>query len=261
MALKKEPEKHANHERWLVSYADFITLLFAVFTTLYAMSQTDKKKVEEVMQSLQQSFGMVTASAPSPKINVIQSKPISIIPTIKPEMSLAPSGRARSGQARTRAEDKDFRQIKSSIEAYLVKQGAQNKVNLTITRRGLIVSLKEAGFFDSGQAQIKQNAHELLNTIAEVMTQYNNPLRIEGHTDNVPISTAQFPSNWELSTARATNVLKYLLKYYDAEPEKISATGYGEFRPVAENTTPENRAKNRRVDIVLLSGEGERGEP
>ncbi|KAB0671871.1 OmpA family protein [Oryzomonas sagensis] len=261
MALKREPEKHPNHERWLVSYGDFITLLFAVFVTLYAMSQTDKKKVEEVMQSLQQSFGMVTAGAPAPKINVIQSKPISIIPTIKPEMSVAPSGRSRSGQARTRAEEKDFRQIKSSIEAYLVKQGAQNKVNLTITRRGLIVSLKEAGFFDSGQAQIKQSAYELLNTIAEVMTQYNNPLRIEGHTDNAPISTAQFPSNWELSTTRATNVLKYLLKYYDAEPEKISATGYGEFRPVADNSTPENRAKNRRVDMVLLSGDGERGEP
>jgi chemotaxis protein MotB len=261
MALKREPEKHANHERWLVSYADFITLLFAVFTTLYAMSQTDKKKVEEVMQSFQQSFGMVTAGAPAPKVNVLQSKPISIIPSLKPEISVAPSGRSRSGQARSRAEEKDFHQIKSSIEAYLVKQGAQDKVNLTITRRGLIVSLKEAGFFDSGQAQIKQSAHELLNTIAEVMTQYNNPLRIEGHTDNVPISTAQFPSNWELSTARATNVLEYLLKYYDAEPEKISATGYGEFRPVMDNTTPENRAKNRRVDIVLLSGDGERGEP
>lgn len=261
MALKKEPEKHANHERWLVSYADFITLLFAVFTTLYAMSQTDKKKVEEVMQSLQQSFGMVTAGAPAPKINVIPSKPISVIPSIAPSISVAPTGKAHSGQFRTRAEEKDFRQIKSSIEAYLVKQGAQNKVNLTITRRGLIVSLKEAGFFDSGQAQIKQSGYEMLNTIAEVMTQYNNPLRIEGHTDNIPISTSQFPSNWELSTARATNVLKYLLKYYDAEPEKISATGYGEFRPVTDNATPENRAKNRRVDIVLLSGEGERGEP
>jgi len=261
MALKKEPEKHVNHERWLVSYADFITLLFAVFVTLYAMSQTDKKKVEEVMQSLQQSFGMVNAGAPASKINVIQSRAISILPAIKPEMSVAPSGRAHNGQLRTRADEKDFRQIKSSMEAYLVKQGAQDKVNLTITRRGLIVSLKEAGFFDSGQAQIKQSAHELLNTIAEVMTEYNNPLRVEGHTDNVPISTSQFPSNWELSTARATNVLKYLINSYDADPDKISATGYGEFRPVADNTTPENRAKNRRVDIVLLSGEGERGEP
>lgn len=261
MALRREPEKHANHERWLVSYADFITLLFAVFTTLYAMSQTDKRKVEEIMQSLQQSFGMVTAGTPAPKVNVIPSKPINIIPTIKPEMSLTPPGKTRTGQVRTRAEEKDFRQIKSSIEAYLVKQGAQDKVNLNITRRGLIVSLKEAGFFDSGQAQIKPGAHELLNTIAEVMTQYNNPLRIEGHTDNMPISTAQFPSNWELSTARATNVLKYLIKYYDADPDRISATGYGEFRPVVENTIPENRAKNRRVDIVMLSGDGERGEP
>lgn len=263
MALKREPEKHANHERWLVSYADFITLLFAVFTTLYAMSQTDKKKVDEIMQSLQQSFGMVNAGAPAPKINVIPSKSISIIPAIKPEIS-SMHGTKRltsSGQAKSRAEEKDFRQIKSSIEAYLVKQSAQNKVALTITRRGLIVSLKEAGFFDSGQAQIKPSAHELINSIAEAMTQYNNPLRVEGHTDNIPISTSQFPSNWELSTARATNVLKYMLKYYDAEPEKISATGYGEFRPLADNTTQDGRSKNRRVDLVMLSGEAERGEP
>jgi chemotaxis protein MotB len=263
MAIKKEPEKHANHERWMVSYADFVTLLFAVFTTLFAMSQTDKKKVEEVMQSLQQSFGMVSAGSPSPKINVIPSKPISVIPVIKPEISAMQGTRrlTSSGQVKSRADEKDFRQVKSSIEAYLVKQSAQQKVSLTITRRGLIVSLKEAGFFDSGQAQIKPSAHELINTIAEAMTQYNNPLRVEGHTDNVPISTSQFPSNWELSTARATNVLKYLLKYYDIEPEKISATGYGEFRPLVDNSTNEGRSKNRRVDLVMLSGEAERGEP
>lgn len=262
MALKREPEKHANHERWLVSYADFITLLFAVFTTLYAMSQTDKKKVEEVMASLQQSFGMVTAGAPSPKVNVIPSKQITVIPALKPEVSVLP-GTKRIGTAmsKSRAEEKDFQQIKSSIEAYLVKAGAQKKVTLNVTRRGLIVSLKEAGFFDSGQAQIKPEAYELVNTIAEVMTQYNNPLRLEGHTDNVPISTSQFPSNWELSGARATNALKYLLKHYDVDPNKISATGYGEYRPIADNATVEGRAKNRRVDLVMLSGEGEHGEP
>jgi len=261
MALKREPEKHANHERWLVSYADFITLLFAVFTTLYAMSQTDKKKVEEVMQSLQQSFGMVNAGAPAPKVNVLPTRQMNIVPAIKPDISIAPSGRSRSGSAKIRAEEKDFRQIKSSIEAYLIKQGAQNKVTLNITRRGLIVSLKEAGFFDSGQAQIRPDAYELINTISEVMTQYNNPLRLEGHTDNMPISTSQFPSNWELSTARATNGLKYLIKHFDVDPNKISATGYGEFRPIADNTTSEGRAKNRRVDLVMLSSEGERGEP
>ncbi len=261
MALKREPEKHANHERWLVSYADFITLLFAVFVVLYAMGQSDKKKVEEVMQAIQQSFGMATAGATAPKVNVIPSQAITIIPSLKPEVKVAPTSRARNGQAKTRAEEKDFRQIKSSIDAYLVKQGAQNKVTLEITRRGLIVSLKEAGFFNSGQATIKPEAYELINTIAEVMSQYNNPLRLEGHTDNIPISTAQFPSNWELSTTRATNALKYLLKNFDIDPNKVSATGYAEFRPIADNATPEERAKNRRVDIVMLSADAEHGEP
>src|SRR6185369_11569135 len=97
MALKREPEKHQNHERWLVSYADFITLLFAVFTTLYAMSQTDKKQVDEIMQSLQQSFGMVNAGAPAPKVNVIPSKPVSIMPAIKPEMSAMQAIRRSTG--------------------------------------------------------------------------------------------------------------------------------------------------------------------
>jgi chemotaxis protein MotB len=261
MALKKEPEKHVNHERWLVSYADFITLLFAVFVVLYAMGQTDKKKTEEVIASLQSSFGLASIGAPAPKINVIPSKPISIMPSIKPEMSVTPAGRSMRAQGRVRAEEKDFRQIKSSIEAYLVKQGALNKVSLSISRRGLIVSLKEAGFFDSGQAQIKPDAYELINTISEVMTQYNNPLRVEGHTDTIPINSAQFPSNWELSTARATNGLKYLVKHFDVDPDKISATGYAEFRPIADNATPEGRSKNRRVDLVMLSSDGERGEP
>jgi chemotaxis protein MotB len=160
-----------------------------------------------------------------------------------------------------RAEEKDFRQIKASIEAYLVKQGAQSKVSLEITRRGLIVSLKEAGFFDSGKATIKPEAYELINTIAEVVTQYNNPMRFEGHTDNIPISSAQFPSNWELSTTRATMAVKYLLNNFDVDSNKISATGYAEFRPLADNATPEGRARNRRVDLVMLSSDGVRGEP
>jgi len=261
MALKKEPEKHVNHERWLVSYADFITLLFAVFVTLYAMSQSDKKKAEEVMQSIQQSFGMVQSGAPSPKMNVLPSSQMNIAPSLKPEISVMPGSRSMRGQVKTHADEKDFRQIKLSIEAYLVKQAAQSKVSLTITRRGLIVSLKEAGFFDSGQAQIKPPSNELLNTIAEAMTQYNNPLRLEGHTDNIPISTSQFPSNWELSTTRAVNALKYLVKNFDIDPDKISATGFAEFRPVSDNATAEGRAKNRRVDLVMLSNEGERGEP
>jgi len=271
VALKKEPEKHANHERWLVSYADFITLLFAVFVTMYAMSQTDKKKVEEVAASMRESFGYSTQAAAGQK-GVLQSQDIKPIPAIKPEMAVIPminkmppagprQGGMDKGRGKGKAEEKEFKEIQSAIEAYLIKHGAQNKVTIGITRRGLVVSLKEAGFFDSGSAVIKPAGYQLLNTILEAMTEYSNPLRVEGHTDNIPISTPVFPSNWELSVSRATNVLRYLQKNYDVEPGKLSATGYGEFRPTTENTTAEGRAKNRRVDIVLLSGDAEQGEP
>jgi len=271
VALKKEPEKHANHERWLVSYADFITLLFAVFVTMYAMSQTDKKKVEEVAASMRESFGYSTQAAAGQK-GVLQSQDIKPIPAIKPEMAVIPminkmppagprQGGMDKGRGKGKAEEKEFKEIQSAIEAYLVKHGAQNKVTIGITRRGLVVSLKEAGFFDSGSAVIKPAGYQLLNTILEAMTEYSNPLRVEGHTDNIPISTPVFPSNWELSVSRATNVLRYLQKNYDVEPGKLSATGYGEFRPTTENTTAEGRSRNRRVDIVLLSGDAEQGEP
>ena len=272
MALKKEPEKHANHERWLVSYADFITLLFAVFVTMYAMGQTDKKKAEEVAASLRESFGY-SAQASAGQRGVLPAQDIKPIPAIKPEMAIIPmtqkmppagprqGGLEKGRGGKGKAEEREFKEIMSSIEAYLVKHGAQNKVALSISRRGLVVSLKEAGFFDSGSAAIKPSGYQLLNTIIESLAQYSNPLRIEGHTDNRPISTAQFPSNWELSMARASSVLRYMLKTYELDPGTLSAAGYGEFRPAADNTTDEGRAKNRRVDIVLLSGEAGPGEP
>jgi chemotaxis protein MotB len=272
VALKKEPEKHANHERWLVSYGDFLTLLFAVFVALYAMGQTDKKKSEELMQSLRESFGYSTLASAGQK-GVLPAEDIRIIPAIKPEMAVVPmsskmppagpkqGGLEKGRGGKGKAEEREFKEIMSSIEAYLIKHGAQDKVSLSITRRGLVVSLKEAGFFNSGSAVIKPTGYQTLNTIIEAMTQYSNPLRVEGHTDTMPISTAQFPSNWELSGARATNVLHYMMKTYQVDPKNLSATGYGEFRPVAENTTGEGRAKNRRVDIVLLSSGAEQGEP
>ncbi len=271
MALKKEPEKHANHERWLVSYADFITLLFAVFVTMYAMSQTDKKKVEEVAASLRESFGYSSQAAAGQK-GVLHSQDIKPIPAIKPEMAVIPminkmppagprQGGTDKGRAKVKAEEKEFKEIQSAIEAYLIKHGAQNKVTVGITRRGLVVSLKEAGFFDSGSAVIKPAGYQLLNTIIEAMTIYSNPLRVEGHTDNIPINTPLFPSNWELSVSRATNVLRYIQKNFDVEPGKLSATGYGEFRPASDNASSEGRSKNRRVDIVLMSGDAIHGEP
>ena len=250
---KQQHEKEPNHERWLVSYADFITLLFAVFVTLYAMSQTDKKKVEEVMASMRDSFGY-SVSSPASRPSVIESGAINIIPSLN-KLSQAPRrGKSRGGE-------QDFKATKASIEAYLMKTGAQEKVTVSISRRGLVVSLKEAGFFDSGSAMLKQSSYTLLNDVAGSLASYSNAVRVEGHTDNMPISSQAFPSNWELSTARATNVLQYLTRQDDFDPGKISATGYGEYRPVSDNASEAGRSKNRRVDIVLLSEQSERSEP
>ncbi|GFE62751.1 OmpA family protein [Geobacter sp. AOG2] len=262
MALKREPEKHPNHERWLVSYGDLLTLLFAVFVVMYAMSVSDKKKVEEVMQSMQSAFGMAQTGAPSPKINVITSSALTPIPDIKPRLATNPAdrNRARTIVPRTVATDTDFRQIKSSIEAYLTKEGMREKVNVGITKRGLVISLKEAGFFDSGSAAVKPQSQAIISTIAESLKNYDNDVRVEGHTDNVPISTAQFRSNWELSTGRANNIMHLLTESFGLPPEKISTVGYGEYRPVDTNDTQEGRARNRRVDIVLLNSEAGKWE-
>ncbi len=266
MARKKKHEKEPNLERWLVSYADFITLLFAVFVTLYAMSQTDKQKVDQLVQSLRESFGTAKSASASQKINMLGTTDLRSIPSIQP-VTLIPGPRPQgkrgdsSGTSRTHAEEKDFREIKTAIEAYLLKNKAQDKVTMEITGRGLTISLKEAGFFDSGSAVVKQSSYPLLTKIVESLTKYNNPLRIEGHTDNVPINSRTFPSNWELSTARATNIVHYLIDYYHFPPNKISASGYGEHRPIAGNSNEEGRGKNRRVDIVMQSKESETGEP
>jgi len=267
MARKKKHEKEANHERWLVSYADFITLLFAVFVTLYAMSQTDKKKVEQVMASMRESFGYTKLSL-GEKPTVIESTNISIMPSLKPE-SIMPGPRPKIGGdskgkgrgSRGKADEKDFRSLKAAIDAYLLKQGAQSKVAVDITKRGLVVSLKEAGFFDSGSATVKESSQELLAKVVGSLGEYSNTIRVEGHTDNVPINTAQFRSNWELSTSRATNVVHYLIDRQQFDADKIAAAGYGEYRPADDNGTTEGRQKNRRVDIVLLSAEAERAEP
>jgi chemotaxis protein MotB len=253
MARKKAHEKEANHERWLVSYADFITLLFAVFVTLYAMSQTDKKKIEEVMESMRDSFGY-SKSSPASKPSVIESGAMSIIPALHKSSMAAPKrGRTKGGEG-------DFKASKASLEAYLMKVGAKEKVSIEINQRGLVVSLKEAGFFSSGSATLKRESYTLLSDVVESLVNYSNGIRVEGHTDNMPMSSTAFPSNWELSTARATSVVQYLVKH-DFEPDHMSAAGYGEYRPVADNDSEEGRQKNRRVDIVLLSEQSEKGEP
>lgn len=259
MALKREPEKPPNHERWLVSYGDLLTLMFAVFVVLYAMGQSDKKKAEEVAQSIQAAFGMTQAGSGGKPV-IVQSGAVAIIPDMKTPPSVNAQKRSIGGKTRQIASNNDYGLIKAAIDAYLVKNGATGKVGVEISHRGVVVSLKEAGFFDSGSAHLKKESMETLSIIADTLNQYANTFRIEGHTDNIPVQSSEFRSNWELSTARATNVVHFLVESADFAPQSISAVGYGEYRPTSDNDTSEGRVKNRRVDIVLLGTEAELGE-
>ena len=259
MALKREPEKHANHERWLVSYGDLLTLLFAVFVVMYAMGQSDKKKAEEVAASINEAFGVAKVGSGA-RPAVIPSGAISVVPNLKPKTVSVTTIRTTGGKTRQYATSTDYTTIKAALDAYLVKSGAQNKVAVEITRRGIVVSLKEAGFFDSGSARLKKESGETLAAIAETLNQYANMFRVEGHTDNIPIHSGEFRSNWELSTIRATTVVHFLTESAGFAPESLSAVGYGEYRPLNGNETPETRAKNRRVDIVLLAVDAEGSE-
>jgi chemotaxis protein MotB len=246
MARKKPHEEHENHERWLVSYADFITLLFAFFVVMYAISQVDNKKLGKLARSMQSAFDIRAINPANQKLTladgVFQGTTQPIAPLVLPSNPTP-------------------EEVQEEIKKQLQEADSLDKVHFKQDERGLTISLVEAGFFDPGAAAIKSSSVKILEAIAQVILPLPNQIRIEGHTDNTPIHTAQFPSNWELSTARATSVIAYLTTHFKVEPFRLSAAGYGEYRPTATNSTPEGRAANRRVDIIVLNGMAARLEP
>jgi chemotaxis protein MotB len=251
MARKKKHPEHANHERWLVSYADFITLLFAFFVVMYAMSQVDLKKLGKLTKSMQSAFDTRVFDSGSQKLSLSEgiSEGVAQQKIMEPMAPLVTPGNAT------------FDKIQKKVEEKLIDEKFQDKVHFKTDKRGLVISLVEAGFFNSGEAEMKGSSLKILDAIAQSVMPLPNQIRIEGHTDNTPIHTDRYPSNWELSTARATYVIAYLTSHYEFVPHRLSAAGYGEFRPVSSNSTFEGRAANRRVDIVILSEAAERQEP
>jgi chemotaxis protein MotB len=235
------------HERWLVSYADFITLMFAFFVVLYATASADKKKQAQVSDSIDSAFqalGIFPGSARRPShasASAGVEKPALPMNIVMGEDVLAPV------QVR-----QDLNRIQDQLTQTLSNQIAGHTVSIRMGRDGLVISLREAGFFDSGSAVPKPGTLPILREVAARLARTPYELRIEGHTDNIPIHTAAFNSNWELSTARATGIAQILLEEKLMPPERLSAAGYAEFHPVASNRTPEGRGENRRVDLVVL---------
>jgi chemotaxis protein MotB len=250
MRLRKRAAGHVSHERWLVSYADFITLLFAFFVVMFSSARMDKQRTAQLAQAIQTAFQQMGVAPPA-KL----PPPLSAPGT--PRKDNGPSSLARASTSQVAAMEinhkpEDFTAIQKELEKLLAPEILRREVALRAEPDGLIISLREIGFFDSGSAQVKPQALGAVGRVAEYLRSRNCGLRIEGHTDNVPIHTISFASNWELSTARATTLVKILIENHGFAPDRLSAAGYAEFHPVADNSSAAGQQLNRRVDIVVV---------
>jgi chemotaxis protein MotB len=250
-----EPE---NHDRWLVSYSDFITVLFAFFVVLFACSYRDNQEIRKLSQAIrvgfqelgafsggQSTFGVAYRDL---KLNGVQG-PIPIQP---PPVPIDPCVR-KPQDNQSQASGVDIGELQKQLEASLGKEIRNHEVIMRVTPEGFVISLKDLGFFNSGQAVLLPGAADKIERIAKVLSQHGLELRVEGHSDDQPIHTPEFRSNWELSTARAMAVLMLLIDDSRLDPTKVSVAGYGQFRPIADNATPEGRQMNRRVDLVVVA--------
>ena len=260
MNRRKRPQRHANHERWLVSYADFITLLFAFFVVLYASAQVDKRKVGKLALAIQVAFqelGVFPDSNTKVPLNTTEPMPFDTVQTIENAKHNTELGRISSPPLDTltaSSEEANLTTLQAELQQALQREIKMKTIALHRETEGLVISLREFGFFDSGSATLRPGALPALDRIASILAIRTCRLRIEGHTDNVPIHTAQMASNWELSTARSTELVRLLIVRYRFPPERLSAAGYAEYHPIASNDSVQGRAQNRRVDVVILSG-------
>ena len=265
MSKKKHPE-HVNHERWLVSYADFITLLFAFFVVLFASGQSDKAKQKKVSAAITSAFSQMAifnphSTTPALDENAGTSSNASPSPLALP-MATTGSGDAPHEVSATpsttpKGQIPPLDLLRDRVQQIIQKQlaaGVMHASDLSLrpTPEGLVLSLQEAGFFRSGSADLRPAAIPTLTALADSLP--TSPVRIEGHTDNLPEHSTLYASNWELSSARASAITHFLLEHSHANPAQLSVAGYAEFHPIASNATPEGRARNRRVDIVFLQG-------
>ena len=273
MSRKREHEaEKENGERWLLTYADLITLLMIFFVVLYSMSKVDAQRFAAVAESLNKALGGGTPA----KIELAVS-PVgpSLFQTGTPSSNTTVPGNGKDpnntsntmpdegtnvGQGKGDTEKMSIDAIKAKLDKFAADNGIQTTLVTTIEERGLVVSIQETLLFASGSADITARARDILEKISTVLAVAPNQIKVEGHTDNLPISTAQFPSNWELSVIRSTNVV-HILQHDGISPNRLSAAGYGEFRPISPNDTDAGRGQNRRIDLIILRTKYDLTEP
>lgn len=240
--MKKKHEEHENHERWLVSYADFITLLFAFFVVMYSVSSVNEGKFRVLSESLVSSF---TNNKPVGELSLVnlpiqKSKQIQVTEEQKPTDNIRP-----------------LLKVANAITAAKVPQG----VKITSTERGLNIRINDEALFSSGSASMNPQIQEFIDLIASLVKDLPNLIAVEGHTDNQPIHSAAFPSNWDLSTSRANSLIRYLTEHHQLAANRFSSTGYAGTRPVESNDTPDGQAANRRVELIVLRDTSSENSP
>ncbi|MEY7999405.1 flagellar motor protein MotB [Clostridium sp. Mt-5] len=233
---RKRPGKKPDGLRWMLTYSDLITLLMIFFIVMYSMSQVDQSKYKQLSESLSIAMG-------GGKSIIGQDNTSSIKDDVK-KIDTPDS---------TEAEEKKLSELKVQLDKYLKDNGMSKDVSTTIDERGLVVSMNDTLLFDTGKADIRPEFQQELTEMGKILNQLGNYIRIEGHTDNVPISNSEYSSNWKLSCDRASNVTEFFVARAGIQPQKLSAIGYGEYRPIADNSNEAGKAKNRRVDIIILN--------
>ncbi len=228
--IKKE-ESGGGEAKWLTTFNDMMTLLMVFFVLIFTMSSLDVEMMKGFQKSLRSGLGILDAG------KMVGVK------LVEPQAFVDMKGMTLQDIMLSQLTD-----LKDNLE----KVGNELGVDVTYTKMAVVITLKDAVFFESGKGHINKQAYPVLDTIVDTIKKISNKVRIEGHTDNIPISTERFPSNWELSTARAVNVLNYLAEKGGVDPKRFSAIGYGESRPIFPNDNQENMAKNRRVEIVIV---------
>ena len=248
---RRRPARAAvSHERWLVSYADFVTLLFAFFVVLYASAQVDRQRALQLSDAIRSGFRQLGVFHADRADKAAGQSPRT------PGDLFSPMDQSSTGNGSPpAAERQDFAAIESELEQALGEEIRRNEVVLHMGPDGLVVTLREVGFFDSGSATMRPGAEKAFARAAAILRAHSCAVRIEGHTDNVPIHNSQFASNWELSTARASGLVRVLVDNYAIPPPLLSAAGYAEFHPASTNNTSQGRAQNRRVDLVILNSQ------
>ncbi len=237
MSRRKRHAGHVNHERWLVSYADFITLLFAVFVVLYAAAHADNARMGAVSHSIKDAFKSMGVFHTTDGRAATEN--IAVVAAHQSAIAL--------GHSTPNTPD-----LRKELSKALAPEIARKQAELRDGPDGLIISLQEIGFYDQGSDELKEASLEPLSRVAAVLKPTDLHIRIEGHTDNIPIHNERFASNWELSSARATGLVRLFIEQYGMDPQHIAAAAYAEYHPVQSNATEAGRSLNRRVDIVVL---------